>query len=160
MLRLQWLIYKKYLFLWFSLLVLINKKCASHFRREIANENKYLYLIHTWSDKALKGTVVNRALQSLHEGWVDIKYTAPSRCIYSPFKVYIQPLQSVYTSPSRCIYSSFNVYIQATAPSRCRYSPFKVYIRPLQGVYTAPPRCRYSPFKVYIRPLQGVYTAP
>ena len=31
-------------------------------------KQKHRYLIHTLSDKAFKGTVVNRTLRSLHEG--------------------------------------------------------------------------------------------
>ena len=58
--------------LWVSPLLLINKECASHFRRATANElikiketKSFLfnsYLIR----KSLKGTVVNRAFPSLH----------------------------------------------------------------------------------------------
>ena len=62
----------------------INKKYASHFRREPANENKQFkelkkheYLVHTWSDKALKGTVVNRALAFLHGDSLEITLTVP-----------------------------------------------------------------------------------
>ena len=36
---------------------------------------KHLYLIQTWSDKAFKGTVVNRVLPSLHEGPFEIEIT-------------------------------------------------------------------------------------
>ena len=56
-----------------SPLLLITKKWASHVHRETANEKKMFkiknhgYIIHTWWDKALKGTVVNRALSSLQE---------------------------------------------------------------------------------------------
>ena len=35
------------------------------------------YLIHTWSDKVFKGTVVNRALPSLHGGSLKIIITVP-----------------------------------------------------------------------------------
>ena len=46
---------EKCLFLWVSRLLLINEKCASHFRRETASENKQFketnlwYLIQTWT---------------------------------------------------------------------------------------------------------------
>ena len=33
----------------------------------------------TWSDKAFKGTVVNRALPSLHGGWLEITALVPFR---------------------------------------------------------------------------------
>ena len=74
------------LFLWVSLcsiVVLINKECASHFRREPTNEinslkkQKHWYLIHTWSEKAVKGTVVNLTLPSLHGGSFEITPTVP-----------------------------------------------------------------------------------
>ena len=35
------------------------------------------YLIHTCSDKAFKGAVVNQALSSLHEGSLKIALTVP-----------------------------------------------------------------------------------
>ena len=35
-------------------------------------KQKHEYLIHTWSDKGFKGTVVNRALSSLHAGSLEI----------------------------------------------------------------------------------------
>ena len=37
--------------------------------------NQHWYLKHTWSDKAFKGTVVNRALPSLYGGSVEIALT-------------------------------------------------------------------------------------
>ena len=55
---------------------LIISKCfhlASHFYRETTTEiNQFsklytlIYIIHTWSDKAFKDTVVNQTLSSLH----------------------------------------------------------------------------------------------
>ena len=55
---------------------------ASHFRRKTANKNKqnlkkqkHWVLIHTWSNKAFEGTVVNRALPSLHGGSLEITLT-------------------------------------------------------------------------------------
>ena len=48
-----------------SPLFLISKICASHFRREPAN------------DKAFKGTVVTRALSTLHVGSLKITLTVP-----------------------------------------------------------------------------------
>ena len=38
---------------------------------------KYGYLMHTRSDKAVVGTVVNRALPSLHKGSLEITLTVP-----------------------------------------------------------------------------------
>ena len=35
---------------------------------------KHSHLIHTWSGKAFKGTIVNRALPSLHDGSLEIIY--------------------------------------------------------------------------------------
>ena len=40
-------------------------------------ETKKVSLIHTWSDKAFHGTVVNRALPSLPGGLFEITLTAP-----------------------------------------------------------------------------------
>ena len=65
----------------FPPLLSVRKKCASHFLRETAIENKqkpkHGYLIHTWSDKAFKGTVVNQALPSWHGGSLKIPLTVP-----------------------------------------------------------------------------------
>ena len=38
---------------------------------------KHGYLIHTWRDKAFKGTVVNRTLPSLHRGSLEVAFTVP-----------------------------------------------------------------------------------
>ena len=38
---------------------------------------EHWYLIHSWSDKAFRCTVVNRALTSLHEGSLEITLTVP-----------------------------------------------------------------------------------
>ena len=46
--------------------------------------NKHWYLIHTWSDKVLKGIVLNLALRSLRRGPIEITLTAPlidSMCV-------------------------------------------------------------------------------
>ena len=60
---------------------------ASHFRRKTSNENKQfkekkpwisnLYLIR----QSFKGTVVNRALLSLHGGSLEITRTVPFRVV-------------------------------------------------------------------------------
>ena len=45
---------KKYLFLWVSPLLLLNKKCSSPFQRETAynlKKQKHWYIILTWSDR-------------------------------------------------------------------------------------------------------------
>ena len=42
-------------------------------------EEKHWYLIHTWSEKAFKGTVVNRALPFLHWESPQITLTVPLR---------------------------------------------------------------------------------
>ena len=39
--------------------------------------NIAIYLLHNWSEKAFKGTVVNRALSSLREESVEIMLTVP-----------------------------------------------------------------------------------
>ena len=55
-----------------------------HYCKETAYEikifkkkQKHWYLIHTWSDKAFKGTVLNRTLPSLHGGSLEIMFTFP-----------------------------------------------------------------------------------
>ena len=40
-------------------------------------KQKYLCIIHTLSEKAFKGTVVNQTLPSLHEGSLAILLTVP-----------------------------------------------------------------------------------
>ena len=46
---------------------------------EQIKKEKQWYLIHTWSDKAFKDIVVNRALPNLH-GWsLEITHTVPLR---------------------------------------------------------------------------------
>ena len=45
---------------------------ASNPQMKINSLNKHEYLIHTCSDKAFKGTIVNRALPSLLEGLLEI----------------------------------------------------------------------------------------
>ena len=44
-------------------------------KRNSLKKEKHAYLIHTWLDQACKGTVVNRALPSLHEGSLEITCT-------------------------------------------------------------------------------------
>ena len=61
-----------------SLLLLISKNCASHFRK--IKKQKHGYQIYPWSDKAFKCTLVNQlklCVQSLYE----TKYLAPSGSI-------------------------------------------------------------------------------
>ena len=36
-----------------------------------------IYLTHNWAERAFKGTVVNRALASLHGGSLEITLTVP-----------------------------------------------------------------------------------
>ena len=44
-------------------------------------KQKHWYLIHTWSDIALKGTIVNQKLSSLHEGSHEITLTVPLKFV-------------------------------------------------------------------------------
>ena len=46
-----------------------------HIKINSLKKQKHWYLIHTWSDKTFKGTVVNRTLPSLHAGSLEIKRT-------------------------------------------------------------------------------------
>ena len=50
-------------------------------------KQKHGYLVHTWSDKAFMGTVVNRTLSSLHGVSLEITLTVSlSRRIYWPLR--------------------------------------------------------------------------
>ena len=61
----------------------ISKKYASHFveksemKMNSLKMNKHECLIQTWSGKAFKGPVVNRALPSLDGGSLEITLTVP-----------------------------------------------------------------------------------
>ena len=46
-------------------------------KKNSLEKQKHGYLIHVWSDKAFKGTVVNRTLPSLYGGSLEITLTAP-----------------------------------------------------------------------------------
>ena len=73
---LSFFLHGKCLFLRFSLLLLINKKRASHFRRETANENKQKFIFNSSLIRQICiGIVVNRALQSFQGGSVEITRT-------------------------------------------------------------------------------------
>ena len=68
-------LFERCLILIFSRLLLICKKCASHFCREPWNENKQKHgsLIHTWfQTNLLKVTIVDQTLTSLHGGSLDV----------------------------------------------------------------------------------------
>ena len=71
-----------------SSLFLIRKKCAIYFCKNpqmkinILKEQKHGYLIHTWIRKAFKGTVVNRALPSLHRGSHEITFKCQLICLH------------------------------------------------------------------------------
>jgi len=75
---------KKCLFLWISLLFLKSKKCptvtfAEKPQMKIINlmEQKPAYLVHTWSDNAFKGTLVNRTLVFLQGGHLNSGLYSP-----------------------------------------------------------------------------------
>ena len=68
-----------------SLLLLVSKKCASHFLKEPENGNKpvkkqnHWYIIQTCANKAFKGTLENRTLLYFHGigGSLEITLTVP-----------------------------------------------------------------------------------
>ena len=79
-------------------------------------KQKHALLIKTWSDKALKGTVVNRTLPSLHEGSLEITLTVPltqgynirkvnCSCVYSAYilKSVFSSESSEFVNKNRCI---------------------------------------------------------
>ena len=82
----------------------LNKKCASHFCWETANENKHFKkhknrnLIHTWSDKAFKDTVLNRVFPSVHGGSLRITLTVPLSTYLIDYKGIIRELQNSFES--------------------------------------------------------------
>ena len=41
------------------------------------NKQKHANLVHNWLNKGFKGTFVNRAMQSVHEGLLKITHTVP-----------------------------------------------------------------------------------
>ena len=63
--------HEKFLFLWVSPMLLINKKCT----KALINNS---YLIR----QSFMGTVVNRALPSLHKGSLEITLTVPWNSLY------------------------------------------------------------------------------
>ena len=59
-------------------------------------KQKHALLIKTWSDKALKGTVLNRTLPYLHEGSLEITLTVPLTQGYNIRKVNCSCVYSAY----------------------------------------------------------------
>ena len=57
----------------------------------LSRNKKQAYLLHTWSDKAFKCTVVNRTLSSLPGGSLEITLTVP----LSAARVYFQGVDCV-----------------------------------------------------------------
>ena len=95
------------LFLWISILFLKCKKSASHFVREPKIEIKHTYLIHTWSDTAFEGTVVNRELPSLHGGLLDS--SVQQRTLYSSVQQ-----RTLYSSVPQIRPSSWGICMMQT----------------------------------------------
>ena len=60
------------------------------------------YSIHTWSDKAFKGTLVNGALSSLYEGWLEMVTYSPSNHLRknNPNKNFTKGYKGGYNSES------------------------------------------------------------
>ena len=98
---------------------LLCKECPSHFLRETKNENeqfKETKTFQSWSDKALKDTVVNRKVSSLHG----------RSLAYSPFKKWTIMLGHIFTS----LYSSFRRNGQKKRPIRTSsYARLPLWIR-------------------------------
>ena len=51
----------------------------SQMKMNSLKKQKHGYLNHTWSEKAFKGSLVNRGLPSLHKGSIEITLTVPLR---------------------------------------------------------------------------------
>ena len=74
--------------------MLMSEKSVSHFPKEpqikINNvkKQKHGYLIHTWSDKAFEGSVVNRALSSFLGGSLEYTFTVDPLVISTAGKQY------------------------------------------------------------------------
>ena len=65
---------------WSDLYIFIEGK---HYQNKtLLNLEKRKYLPHNWSDKVLKGIVVNRALSRLHAGSLETMHTVP----FNPLK--------------------------------------------------------------------------
>ena len=110
-----------------------HKEWASLFRRESENEKKnnlikpkHGYLIHTWSDKAFKSSVVNLALSSLHKRSLEITFTVPLISWFSIYTVPLIPWFSIYTVP---LIAWFSIYTVPLIPwFRYLYSPFNFLV--------------------------------
>jgi len=63
----------------FSLLLKARNAQVTFAEKSQFLKQKHGVLIHSWSDKALKSTLVNRALPSLHGGSLEITLAVPSR---------------------------------------------------------------------------------
>ena len=51
---------------------IFSKKTSNEKKKTVQKKQKHLYPIHTWSDKAFKGTVVNQISSSLPGGPLEI----------------------------------------------------------------------------------------
>ena len=64
-------------------------------------KQKHSYLNHTWLEKAFKGTVVNRAVQSLHVGSLEVTVTGPLiTLIFSEISVLIYQIRCAWSTKS------------------------------------------------------------
>ena len=66
-------------FLWVSSLLMLNKKCARYSLKKPKKKNLISIFINTWPNKSFEGTVVNRALPTLHEVFLEFTLTVPLR---------------------------------------------------------------------------------
>ena len=73
-----------------TIVFLTRKVFISQMKINSLKEQKDWYLIHTWSDKAFKGTIVNQTLSSLHGGSLEITltcYSVPLRWTFNLIKM-------------------------------------------------------------------------
>ena len=73
-------------------------------KKNSLKKQKHGYLFHTWSDKAFKGTVVNRTLPSLHGGSLEITLTGLQYWIFWSF---FQGTKSLKSGPLFFLYIKF-----------------------------------------------------
>ena len=105
-------------FLWVSPLLLLytwNTQVSftenSQMKINSLKKLKHWYLIHTWSDKAFKGTVVNRTIPSLHKGSFEITLIVCNTiCIWSGYKanIFYQLLENQVKWVIYCSLEYFN----------------------------------------------------
>ena len=74
---------------------------------------KYLYLIHTWSDKPFKGTDVYQTLPSLHRGSFEITLTVPLKVLFAK-----NERRYRHTAKNNCFWSLLFIFLSVAPIKR------------------------------------------